>query len=387
MPNTRSKAINNFYPDPEPSKTSKNWNMADDELEFLLSDPSGIANCDITECCDILDLFPKINDKRAINKYIDIIVNVSKNIRKFAAKFEKLENMHDILKEIKEGITINNNNRQQNIPSFAQIVQKIPNHQSQAFNKQEERTIIIKPNNNVAPQLIENKVKTILKNSNKKVKINKIFSKQTCVIIKTANNEQISEELIDQINSHKDTKNVCSAYSPKLRDPTIVLKNVSTEIDLLNLTQQIVDCNEELTDLKNEIKFLFKMKHGDHTAKHMNIVLRVSPKVHHIITNTLNNKMYLDYQCCQVQTKLFVRQCQKCFKFNHKTQECRNHQFCKTCGQEKQNNHICPNTLSCSNCKTSIKFKNNTAHSPNNEHCPIYKAQLEKLYEQTNFQP
>ncbi|XP_075676115.1 uncharacterized protein LOC142645009 [Dermatophagoides pteronyssinus] len=387
-----AKNFDNSSQSSDSNKNNKNLNLADMELEELLSNPSKINNFDVSKCCDVLDLFKNLSDKRTINKFVDIIDGVSKNIRKIAAKVESMENMHNILKEIKEGINnncSNNNNHHhhQHIPSFSQIVQRESSNHPQFPQKSEEKTIIVKSNNNVAPQIIESKIKSLIKQSNKKTKINKIFSKRNCVVIKTVNNESTYEDLINQINSNNETKNDCTAYCPKMRDPTIMLKNVSTDTDLLNLNQQIVDCNEELAAFKDEIKFLFKMKYGDHTAKHMNIVLRVSPNVHHIITNTLNNRIYLDYQCCYAQTKLFVRQCQKCFQFGHKTTDCHNHVICKGCGLEKQNNHTCSSILCCSNCKTSTKFNNNTAHSPNNEHCPIYKAQMERLYEQTNFHP
>lgn len=368
--------------DPQPSKAPRS--DSSDKLERLLSDPSIITDYNIEKCCDVLDLFKNISDKRTINRYLDLINIASSTIRTIATKLQNIENMHDMLKEIKEDINCKNN---QPIPSFAQIVKREPHSISQPISKQEEKTIIVKPNNETSPHLIENKIKAILKKSNKKIKINKIYSKQKCVIIKTPNDEQISDDLINQINSHDNTKNECTAYSPKMRDPTILLKNVSCDIDLLNLTQQIVDCNEELADSKEEMKFLFKMKYGDHTAKHMSVVLRVSPKVHHIITNQLNNRIYLDYQCCNIQTKLFVRQCQKCFKFNHRTQDCNSQAVCKNCGQEKHSNHTCSGSTSCINCKNSIKHKNNTDHSPNTDQCPLYKLQWERLCEQTQFHP
>ncbi|OTF75740.1 hypothetical protein BLA29_002866 [Euroglyphus maynei] len=257
--------------DPQPSKAPRS--DSSDKLERLLSDPSIITDYNIEKCCDVLDLFKNISDKRTINRYLDLINIASSTIRTIATKLQNIENMHDMLKEIKEDINCKNN---QPIPSFAQIVKREPHSIPQPISKQEEKTIIVKPNNETSPHLIENKIKAILKQSNKKVKINKIYSKQKCVIIKTPNDEQISDDLINQINSHDNTKNECTAYSPKMRDPTILLKNVSCDIDLLNLTQQIVDCNEELADSKEEMKFLFKMKYGDHTAKHMSVVLRPS---------------------------------------------------------------------------------------------------------------
>ncbi|XP_027195032.2 uncharacterized protein LOC113789658 [Dermatophagoides pteronyssinus] len=366
-----------------PNKSSKMnpENEAHAKLENLCIDPSPIATFDIDKCCDILDLF-NIGDKRSTSRYISILPILSTTIRALA--FTSEQKTFNLLEEIKQNIK--DNNKQQPIPiSYAQMVRKEP-QQVQMIPKQ-EKTIIIKPNNNIPPPTIEYKIRDVIKQSDQKVKINKMFSKKNCVIIKVPNIEQDPQSIIDKINNHEITKDNCKAYAAKMRDPTILVKNVPSDTDLDHITEEITDCNQELNGLKDEINYLFKLKYGDNTAKNMNVVLRVSPKVYNIITNQMQNKIYLNFQGCYVQTKIFVRQCQKCFEFNHKTTDCKNTVICKNCGQQKSNDHTCSEIKCCINCKNSIKHKDNTTHCPNTESCPIYKLQKDILNEQTQYSP
>lgn len=363
-------------------KTPRNTSLADDTLEKLHEDPSPIATYNIKECCDLLKCFNKTNDKRTVTKYLDLLDSISNTLLTIAHHQENNDqNIKKILEEIKQDINKNPT------PTYSRIVQMEPRHITTPAIKQNENTIIVKPKENIAPQLIENKIKNIIKKSNTKTKINTIFSKKSVVVIKTPVNDTNCEQLISQINSNEDTKDECQAFIPKKRDPTILIKNVTADTDLLTISQQITEHNPELEGLKDQIKFLFKLKYGDHTAKHMNIVFRVSPQVYHIMTTQMNNRIYLDFQCCNVQTKIFVKQCQKCFNFNHKTQDCRNQAICKTCGEHKQANHSCSQNVCCKNCKNSTRHKNDTSHLPNTEHCPMYKIQMERLKEQTQYTP
>lgn len=364
------------------TKTPRSTTEAAEILEDLHENPTQIASFNIKQCCDILKCFNKTGDKRLTLKYLDLLDTISNTLLTIGQSYEQNDNnIKNILEEIKQDI------RNKPTPSYSQILQREPQNATLPTTRRDEKTIIVKPNDNIPPQIIENKIKNIIKNSTTKTKVNTIFSKKRCVIIKTPNNDTDCEQLLNQINTNAETKNACQAYEPKKRDPTILIKNVTSDTDLLTITQQMVEHNPELEGLKDQMKFLFKLKHGDHTAKHMNIVFRVSPQVYHIMTTQMNNRIYLDFQCCNIHTKIFVRQCQKCFNFNHKTQDCQNHSICKTCGEHKQANHSCTGNICCFSCKNSIRYKNDTSHSPNTEHCPLYKIQIDRLKEQTQYKP
>ncbi|OTF83540.1 hypothetical protein BLA29_004050 [Euroglyphus maynei] len=274
------------------TKTPRSTTEAAEILEDLHENPTQIASFNIKQCCDILKCFNKTGDKRLTLKYLDLLDTISNTLLTIGQSYEQNDNnIKNILEEIKQDI------RNKPTPSYSQILQREPQNATLPTTRRDEKTIIVKPNDNIPPQIIENKIKNIIKNSTTKTKVNTIFSKKRCVIIKTPNNDTDCEQLLNQINTNAETKNACQAYEPKKRDPTILIKNVTSDTDLLTITQQMVEHNPELEGLKDQMKFLFKLKHGDHTAKHMNIVFRVSPQVYHIMTTQMNNRIYLDFQC------------------------------------------------------------------------------------------
>src|SRR5699024_10270454 len=159
-----------------------------------------------------------------------------------------------------------------------------------------------------------------------------------------------------------------------------------TDTDLTTLISEITNMNPELKDLNNDFKILFQIKNPNNTNKTISLALRVSPKAYHIIKTQLHYRIYLHTQCCIIQDKIFIKQCQKCFLFNHRTADCKAKTICKQCGQEKASNHTCSVTC-CSNCKKSEKYKSNTNHLPNNINCPMYKTQMQYIQEKTQYQP
>lgn len=358
-------------------ETHSKMPLENQELEHLLSNPSKITELSIEECCNILDNCLN-SDKRTLSRYVEVMKNVTNTIR--IINNNNNTYIHEIVNQIKH------NTNTINTPSFAQVV-KMPSPQTQpAQTKEPENTIIIKPKNNTNPTIIQAKIKTLLKNSSNKHKINNIYNTKNVVVIKTPNTP--NDMLIDEINNTADTNTHCTAYTPKPLEPTIVIKNIPTDTDLSTIITEITNMNQELQGLDKEFKLMFQLKNHTQTniSKSTSIAFRVSPKVYNIIKTQLHNRVYLHTQCCTVQEKIFVKQCQKCFLFNHRTIDCKAKPQCKQCGGEKSPNHTCNNTC-CTNCKKSDKHKTNTNHLPNTENCPIYQSQIQRIKDKTQYQP
>ncbi|KAH9419271.1 hypothetical protein DERP_005778, partial [Dermatophagoides pteronyssinus] len=261
------------YEQPSVNRNPRNANEADETLENLHQDSSPIATYNIQQCCDTLKCFNKMHDKRSVTKYLDLLDTISNTLLTIAHNYEQNDSkIHNILEELKQDIK-----NKPASPTYSQVLQRNPQTTQISIPKYDEKTIIVKPNDSTPPQIIENKIKEIIKKSNTKTKINSIYSKQTCVIIKTPNNDKDCDQLLNQINSDEETKHTCNAYEPKKRDPTILIKNVASDTDLLKLAEQIAECNPELEGLEDDMEYLFKLKYSD-TAKHMNVVLKTSPK-------------------------------------------------------------------------------------------------------------
>ncbi|KPM10759.1 hypothetical protein QR98_0093210 [Sarcoptes scabiei] len=195
------------------------------------------------------------------------------------------------------------------------------------------------------------------------------------------------QSLIDIINKNPNFQNKFKAYTPKKTDPTIVLKGVSLDNDITTIVKQITSKNIELTGLDSDIKFLFKTKKAQ-AQQSMDLVFRVSPKVFQIIHGQLHNHLYIDFQRCTTKIETFVKQCQNCFKFNHKTGECKNPRICRQCGEAKLPNHTCSSEHKCCvNCKNSPNHDHGTDHMPNTDKCPMYLAQKTRLRNNTQYHP
>lgn len=273
-------------------------------------------------------------------------------------------------------------------PSYAHITQSQP-HMIQ-HTKQADDTIIIKPTNNNSLTDIENKVKAIVRASGPKCKINAIINNRKVIVVKKPK-DSTTASLLDEINNDISTSDLCSAYTPTLKDPTIIIKHISSGTDLNGIVNEMMNMNDELKDQSEGIRFLFPLKNNNnslgesHRPGTIDAAFRVSPAAYEIIKTKLHMRIYLVGQCCTVRDKVFVRQCQNCFKFDHKTNDCRLAKTCRICGETKTLDHSCCNKKNCSNCSKSPQHKASTDHFPNTESCPIYKLQITRVQERTQY--
>lgn len=336
-----------------------------------------------------IDLLASKTDKVLNSKIVQVLKLISATfVAKDSASLKTLS-------ELKEVMT------KQNKPSFASIVKSSPTPTTtKPLNLTPEDTIIVKPNNPGSVNVMENHIKEIIKSSTTNFKVDKVINNKNVVIIKTKKSPATAE-LINQINSDNNVSSLGSAYTPKPRDPTIVLRGIPIDTDLLNIVSTITRKNEALNGLDKEIIYLFTIKHGarprhDHNQQSQqsqhsqrpgasDLVFRVTPKVYQIIKEQLKFRLYLETEGFNVQDKVFVKQCQNCYLYGHKTADCRNKQICRSCGKEKEEGHTCTGPRCCSNCGKSERFKSDADHFPNNTQCPIYQSQIQRLRERTQY--
>ena len=119
-------------------------------------------------------------------------------------------------------------------------------------------------------------------------------------------------------------------------------------------------------------------------TQYYDAAIRVSPQAYQAIKAC--GFIYTDYEAVHVKDKIFVRQCQKCFTFNpdHKTNECTRN-TCKDCGTD--GNHNCKKNIKCCNCAKhpNPMYQQNTTHKPNSAECPLYKIQIERTRQKTEY--
>ncbi|KPM05191.1 hypothetical protein QR98_0036500 [Sarcoptes scabiei] len=377
-------------------------NQTIDKLESYLEDPTLLIGLTIEEYLELNDILFDLDDEprkkfKVLFKYVSKYLKTEVKTLKTNNKLDKIseaitvvkDNMNSMSSEInKISQQVDSSRPPQTIPQLS-YSQALASRPIASPSSDQLKTIIIKSSNpdSVPPKVVESKVKSIINESNIKAKIVRISTNKSSVVIKSA--EQKSENLsllVQKINQHSSNRNSFKAFIPNKMDPTIIMKGVSIDNNLTTIINQITENNPLLENINNEIKFLFRIK--TRNPNQMDIVFRVSPRVFDIISKKMNNNVYIDFQCCKTEHQTFVRQCQKCFQFNHKANECRNHMICKNCGQTKNSSHHChPEHQTCVNCKNSNIFKNDVNHLPNSQQCPIYKSRMKQIIEQTQFHP
>ena len=345
--------------------------------DSLIADPNEIYTQDTLTCCALIEYI--LNTQPQIK-------TAGKKVILYATRTIKANHstLARITTNIKEQLI--HAQPQQSATTYAAALSK-SQQPPQATSPQEippkpaMKTVVIKPVNKTAPAMIDYELKEHLKTTKNKHKLNSIKYYEKAVVLKLASNSA-PESVVNEFNNNPKLSKLGTAYTPKALDPTIVIKNISTDTELDTLTSQICNNNEELTGLKDEMRFMFALK--DNTQhKTISLAFRVSPKVFHIISHLLNFRVYLDSQCCQVRHQVFVRQCQKCFSFHHNTKECTEKaQCCNKCSEEKTPKHKCT-TIRCLNC--AVKGIEDKDHLANKKECPLYAAQTQRIMEQTAF--
>ncbi|KAF7490824.1 hypothetical protein SSS_01691 [Sarcoptes scabiei] len=381
----------------------------DTTLEKYITDPDLVENLTVSQHIDIIDTYSKLEDCDLKQRYTDLYQTVSNNLRKMTTPIQnqnssELEKIFTELGKINQNISnlqlqVDKINQKIDTPtapspiitkSYSQALQTQRPIQTYKHNTQEQKTIIVKSStpNQIQPKILETQVKQIISQTKSNAKITKITTNKSAVVINSVETDQENfERLLKNLNDHPSNSNQFKAFTPKKLDPTITLKDVSIDNNISTIVTQLTNNNPELLNKENGIKFLFKMKH--YNPRYMNLVFRVSPEIYQIINDKMNNNVFIDFQRCRTEHKVLVRQCQKCFLFNHKTADCKNTMICKKCSHHKEHGHKCADEQQkcCSNCKNSNFYKNNTNHYPNSEECPFYRTQITRQLEKTQFYP
>lgn len=268
--------------------------------------------------------------------------------------------------------------------SYASAVKAQPTS-TQTTNESPQDTIIVKVSKPDQIYMVKNQVRELINKSSGNHKVDQIWNTKNVIVIKKPKSAS-SSALEKEINEFTTTNSLGNAYIPAPKRPTIVIKDVLRCTDLNKIPEMAALKNNELKGLEKEFDFLFQMKPKNSQVDSIDVVYRVSPEVYTVIMNNMNGRLYFGSQGCTVQKRVFVRQCQHCFEFNHSTNNCKNNiHLCKSCGKEKAQGHKCPDTPCCINCSKSPKHKHSTDHFPNFAVCPLYAQQIKRTEDETQY--
>lgn len=278
----------------------------------------------------------------------------------------------------------NTKQQQQTTTTYSSIMRRIP--EKEAPKPSQDNVIIIKETkqNNIGKCQNEamKEIKELQKSANK-MAISKIIKTKTGLLLSTPR-EDISKIIEDLKKLPALESEDIKVYESTKMNPTIVLNKVSNDTDSTTIVQTLCTMNEELKEMEDHMRFLFEMKNTNKPVK--DIVMRVTATAYVKIMKM--QRIFTDTEAVTFREKIFVKQCQRCFRFNpdHKTSECQE-RLCNICG--KSGEHTCTGTKKCSNCTKhpNQNFQQNANHSPNSNQCPQYEMQFQRIQDRIRYIP
>ena len=121
--------------------------------------------------------------------------------------------------------------------------------------------------------------------------------------------------------------------------------------------------DEILEDLKPHCKSLTKVRQYQKDGKNLGLIEATFQS--HIRPPSIN------YGLEAIKVKPYtenVRQCYKCYRFNHGSKQCRGEETCPKCGNTDHRKEDCQNKILCINCKSD-------KHTATDKECPRYVAE------------
>lgn len=316
-----------------------------------------------------------------LNQCIDAKLNNQNQLQELIENHLAIQTQ---IKEIKENI---NNTYAPSHLSYANVTRfNTANNQSLTDKNPNKELVIVKPNDpNVTNTNDLHKLcfDHINKSKNKVIKITK--NRHSVKIVCT--NKEDATKLQQELSANQQVNQNSRIFVPKKLNPVIIINNVSNFIDSTNIIQHIIDYNDSISKVHSDYKILFERVQNNTK----NVFLRVNPNVYQELVN-MGFKIFLPGQLCKITTKVLIKQCQNCFMFSHKTNECKNTKICINCSHSIGSSpHTCTGSNICINCDHLNKKNKNssldTNHKPNHHSCPIYQDHITKTKNQTQYTP
>lgn len=225
-----------------------------------------------------------------------------------------------------------------------------------------------------------------------KTKVNPVEIKVGISSIKGLKNGQLLIESANKTEADIICKNIndkcggeVEANITKLRNPKIIIFNVSEEITVDNVVEAITTQNEEMKEHEKELQPKFEF---EDRRKNRNIVIEVSSGARNKI---LGRKLKIGWHICNWDDYVRVSRCFKCCKYNHRAQDCKGIQTCPKCSQ----NHSLKECKAkeedykCVNCCNYKKYNNdntiNENHSALDANCHCHQIAIKRLQQNTDY--
>lgn len=203
------------------------------------------------------------------------------------------------------------------------------------------------------------------------------------IVVRTAT-EGDTDKLINELNKTAKLDETYEIIKPKKRKPHIMVYDVDSELNALELKEALIENNEIIKEREEiNVKHKIPSKYGN------SWIIELDPTVYYNLTNNNNNRLKIGWQ--QVVCKEYLRPtiCYNCGKFGHIGKVCKNKTCCMRCGAEghikqdcKAKNEHCINCIAFNN---KYRAKIDTKHSCLNKTCKSWKNEITTLKARTQY--
>lgn len=270
--------------------------------------------------------------------------------------------------------------------------QAVARNQGASFNAyvdenkaEDEQVLFFNAKQDIQPESVLTAVNEGMKQIRLKkprTKIIQVTKTRRGALVKLPTSENI-DELIQEFKQLDSVQSKSFISAQTKLDPLVVLKSVKKDMNPADLIPAMCNQNELLEGMENKLRLQYTIQSA---TSYNDLVLRVSPIAYEALQKSkqLNKGIFVGNQCVQIRDKVWVRQCQNCFKYDHPTRSCTAPKICARCGVTGA--HDCPTIPSCVNCTAHPAHKNkDNRHMPNNYTCPLYKDKIDRIIKRTVY--
>ena len=201
--------------------------------------------------------------------------------------------------------------------------------------------IVIKPKTKQSAEATKKEIQKNINPTHLKMRIERVKMANNGNLIVTTNSEDDRNNLIKSISSNNVIKEKYEAVKTAKRKPQIVIFDVVEDATNDDLKELIVQQNPGLESEEFQVVHKYKGRGG------WNYILDTTPTTFKMLLKL--NKIYINWQKCNVREYLRPRRCTNCFRFGHSTRNCKNKALCLKCGENKHDDE-CRKGVTCINC-------------------------------------
>ena len=157
------------------------------------------------------------------------------------------------------------------------------------------------------------------------------------------------------------------------------------------LESKFLEKNESVKEMVKNQEKMFKIVYVKTGKNYTTVGIKVSPVIRHFLMN--QQCIYIGHSRCQVFDRLDMKQCFRCQKFGHISDDCREaNAICMYCSashitrscphKDNKQNHRCTN---CSHSTEDSHQNSCNSHHSGDETCPIIRQEKDKLRQRTEY--